>query len=160
MAAAAPGGMARCARNSAAVSYVETINPPHKKRRRVDMAAGSQLDKRETASLIASDKVEGTNVYRGTGEKLGYIKRVMIDKMSGKVAYVVMSFGGFLGIGEDYYPLPWSLLKYNTNLDGYELDITDQQLKGAPRYGQYESWDWSDRSRLRSIDEYYQIPPQ
>ena len=113
---------------------------------------------RETHSLIGSDKVEGTAVYRSNGEKVGQIERVMIDKLSGKVAYAVMSFGGFMGIGEDYYPLPWSLLKFNTNLDGYELNISDQQLKGAPRYGQYESWDWSDRSRLRSIDEHYQIP--
>ena len=62
------------------------------------------LDRRETASLIGSDKVEGTPVYRSNGEPVGQIERVMIDKLSGKVAYAVMSFGGFLGIGEDYYP--------------------------------------------------------
>ena len=68
------------------------------------------LDRRETASLIGSDKVEGTPVYRSNGDRVGQIERVMIDKLNGKVAYAVMSFGGFLGIGEDYYPLPWSLL--------------------------------------------------
>jgi len=71
------------------------------------------LDRRETANLIGSDKVEGTPVYRSNGERAGTIERVMIDKTTGKVAYAVMSFGGFLGIGEDYYPLPWSLLTYN-----------------------------------------------
>ena len=62
------------------------------------------LDRRETASLIGSDKVEGTPVYRSNGDRVGQIERVMIDKLNGKVAYAVMSFGGFLGIGEDYYP--------------------------------------------------------
>ena len=71
-------------------------------------------EKRETASLIGSDKVEGTNVYRSNGDKIGAIERIMIDKQSGKVAYAVMSFGGFLGIGHDHYPVPWSLLTYNT----------------------------------------------
>jgi PRC-barrel domain len=62
---------------------------------------------RETASLIGSDKVEGTAVYGADDQKIGSIQRIMIDKISGKVAYAVTSFGGFLGIGEDYYPLPW-----------------------------------------------------
>jgi len=79
----------------------------------------------------------------------------MIDKISGKVAYAVMSFGGFLGIGEDYYPLPWSVLRYNPTLGGYEVEITDQQLKGAPKYSRHESWDWSDRQRTRELTDYY-----
>ena len=82
----------------------------------------------ETRSLIASDKVEGTAVYRPNGDKLGRIERVMIDKETGKVAYALMSFGGFMGIGRDYYPLPWSLLKFNPRLDGYEINISGQQL--------------------------------
>jgi hypothetical protein len=71
-------------------------------------------------------------VYRLNGDNIGQIERVMIDKIRGKVAYAVMSFGGFLGIGEDYYPLPWSVLTYNPTLGGYEVEITDQQLKNAP----------------------------
>jgi sporulation protein YlmC with PRC-barrel domain len=62
----------------------------------------------ETGGLISSDKVEGTAVYNRQGEKLGSIHSVMIDKSSGKVAYAVMSFGGFLGIGDRYHPLPWN----------------------------------------------------
>jgi hypothetical protein len=114
---------------------------------------------RETASLIGSDKVEGTNVYRSNGDKVGQIERVMIDKNSGKVAYAVMSFGGFMGIGEDYYPLPWSLLTYNTQLEGYEVNVSEQQLTGAPKYSKHESWDWGDRSRGQRIHEYYNVPP-
>ncbi len=113
---------------------------------------------RETSSLIASDKVENTPVYRSNGEQVGTIQRVMIDKLSGKVAYAVMSFGGFMGIGEDYYPLPWNLLTYNERLGGYEVNLTEQQLKGAPRYSQHQSWDWSDRSRTKQLDTYYGSP--
>jgi hypothetical protein len=116
------------------------------------------VDARETHSLIASDKVEGTAVYRSNGEKIGSIERVMIDKSSGKVPYAVMSFGGFLGMGADYYPLPWAMLKYDPRMDGYVVDISEQQLKGAPRYGTHESWDWTNRERGRAIDEYYNVP--
>ena len=107
------------------------------------MTTQSALDTstRETYSLIGSDKVEGTAVYRSNGEKVGRIERVMIDKINGKVAYAVMSFGGFMGIGEDYYPLPWSLLTYNPRLEGYEVNVSAQQLNGAPKYSAREAWD-------------------
>jgi PRC-barrel domain len=120
---------------------------------------GPALDRRETANLIGSDKVQGTPVYRSNGERVGKIERVMIDKLSGKVAFAVMSFGGFMGIGEDYYPLPWSLLTYNERLDGYEVNVSEQQLKGAPKYSKYESWDWSDRERDRKVFAYYDVTP-
>jgi PRC-barrel domain len=126
------------------------------------MATGTQgktLDRRETYSLIGSDKVEGTAVYRSNGERVGKIERVMIDKLTGKVAYAVMSFGGFMGIGEDNYPLPWSLLTYNPRLEGYEVNVSEQQLKGAPKYSKHESWDWSDRARERTVYAYYDVTP-
>ena len=72
------------------------------------MAATTTIDQKETTSLIGSDKVEGTAVYGPDRGKIGSLERVMIDKLSGKVAYAVLSFGGFLGMGEDYYPVPWS----------------------------------------------------
>ena len=120
---------------------------------------GKTLDKRETFSLIGSDKVEGTAVYRSNGDRVGKIERVMIDKLTGKVAYAVMSFGGFMGIGEDYYPLPWSLLTYNPRLEGYEVNVSEQQLKGAPKYSKHESWDWSDRARSQRVYDYYGVAP-
>jgi PRC-barrel domain len=85
--------------------------------------------RRETASLIGSDKVQETAVYGADDRKIGTLQRVM----SGKVAYAVVSFGGFLGMGEDYYPLPWANLKYDTSLGGYRVGITEDQLKGAPK---------------------------
>jgi hypothetical protein len=114
---------------------------------------------RETAGLIGSDKVEGTAVYRSNGDRVGTIDRVMIDKHSGKVAYAVMSFGGFLGIGNDHYPVPWPLLVYSEDLGGYEVNITDAQLQKAPRFSQGESWDDYDRTRETALYTYYGMPP-
>jgi hypothetical protein len=113
---------------------------------------------RETSTLIGSDKVEGTAVYGSDNSKIGSIERVMIEKTSGKVSYAVLSFGGFLGIGDDHYPLPWQTLKYNTSLGGYQVNLTNDQLSGAPRYGQREDWDWEDRMRTRAVNEYYGVP--
>lgn len=113
---------------------------------------------RETSQLIGSDKVEGTTVYSMSGERIGKIERIMIDKISGKVAYAVLSFGGFLGIGEDHYPIPWSKLTYDEDLDGYRTDIEKSRLEDAPRYrpGEYESF---DRERESGIYTYYGVPP-
>ena len=115
-------------------------------------------DRPETVSLIGSDKVEGTAVYGADDRKIGSVQRVMIDKISGKVAYAVMSFGGFLGMGEDFYPLPWASLTYDTRLEGYRVAVTEDQLKGAPKFNRNTDWDWSDRSRDRAVYDYYNIP--
>lgn len=107
--------------------------------------------------LIASDRVEGTNVYRSNGDKVGHIERLMIDKQSGRTAYAVLNFGGFLGMGEDSYPLPWTVLTYNTDLGGYEVNLSDEQLRGAPKYA--EDFDWEDRASNQRINDYYGVPP-
>jgi PRC-barrel domain len=113
------------------------------------------MEASEQGNLIGSDKVEGTAVYGADNEKIGSIERVMIDKVSGKVSYAVLSFGGFLGIGDDHYPLPWQSLKYDTGLEGYRTRITRKQLEGAPKYGNDNSWDWADESRTRMVNNYY-----
>jgi hypothetical protein len=115
-------------------------------------------NRRETVSLIGSDKVDGTAVYGANDERIGSVQRVMIDKISGKVAYAIVSFGGFLGIGEDYYPMPWPQLKYDTRLGGYRVGVTEQQLRGAPKFGQYQDWDWSDRANDQRVYDYYKTP--
>ena len=109
-------------------------------------------------NLIGSDRVEGTNVYRSDGTKIGEIERVMLEKVSGKVSYAVMSFGGFLGIGEDHYPIPWQRLTYNEHLGGYEMNVTDQELKNAPKYATGEEWKW-DPAQGRQVYDYYGVPP-
>jgi hypothetical protein len=112
---------------------------------------------RETGNLIGSDKVEGTAVYGADQQKIGSIERVMIDKISGRVSYAVLSFGGFLGVGDDHYPLPWQSLKYDTGLGGYITGITQRQLEGAPKYGNDNSWNWADTSRTRAVNDYYGV---
>lgn len=123
------------------------------------MATTNTIENRsETVSLIGSDKVEGTAVYGADDQKIGSVQRVMIDKVSGKVTYAVVSFGGFLGMGEDYYPMPWSNLKYDTRLGGYRVAVTQDQLKGAPKFNRSSDWDWSDRARDRTVYGYYNTP--
>ena len=113
----------------------------------------------ETGNLIASDKVQGTNVYNAAGDNLGAIYDVMIDKPSGKVAYAIMSFGGFLGMGNQYHPLPWSVLKYDTNLGGYVVHLDKRQLEGAPAYDVGDEPAWGDRAYESKIHDYYGVGP-
>jgi len=117
------------------------------------------LSSRETERLIASDKVESTPVRRPNGDKIGTIQRVMIDKRTGRVGYAVMTFGGFLGIGGDHYALPWSMLTYNEGLDAYELDISEDQLRGAPAHAARDHFDWDDRQWAQQVHDYYRVPP-
>ncbi|WP_157220856.1 PRC-barrel domain-containing protein [Flavisphingomonas formosensis] len=92
----------------------------------------------ETSTLIASNKVEGTSVYNREGEKLGSIYNFMVDKVSGEVEYAVLQFGGFLGLGSDYYPLPWEMLTYEPQQGGYVVDIDKETLRDAPHYANDE----------------------
>lgn len=116
------------------------------------------LDKDETFSMIASDKVEGTGVFDSKGEKLGTVRNVMIGKYDGQVRYVVMGFGGLFGMGEDNYPLPWDSLDFDTKLGGYKMKnlLTKDNLEKnkAPSYGRDEEPDWSD-DYDRTIRLYY-----
>ena len=122
------------------------------------MSTATTLESRETVSLIGSDKVEGTAVYGADEKKIGKLERVMIDKISGKVAHAVLSFGGFMGIGEDYYPVPWSMLKYDTSLGGYRVNLTKVQLDKAPKYNKSTDWKWNhDNDRL--VYDYYKAKP-
>lgn len=117
----------------------------------------SDIATSETVDLIASDKVEGTPVYNRQGERLGSISNFMVDKQSGNVRYAVLSFGGFLGMGKDYYPLPWSMLNYDTQRGGYAVDLDKTLLENAPRYetGREPTY---DREYGRSVYDYYGLP--
>jgi hypothetical protein len=109
----------------------------------------------ETSELIASDKVEGTAVYNRNGERLGSVYNFMVNKRSGQVAYAVLSFGGFLGIGSSYHPLPWSELTYDTSLGGYVVNLTQEQLEGAHTYSATELRSWDDAVYSGRVDDYY-----
>ena len=116
------------------------------------------MAERETSTLIGSDRVDGTAVYGPDQQKIGTVERVMIDKLSGKVAYAVISYGGFLGVGEEHYPTPWSNLKYDTNLGGYLVNFTRDEIQRAPRYMDERDWQWT-RENDRQIYEYYKATP-
>jgi len=119
--------------------------------------SGRGVETDETDRLIASDKVEGTAVYNRQGERLGTVQNFMVDKYTGQVAYAVMSFGGFLGMGESYHPLPWKILTYDTGLGGYAVDVDRGRLEGGPSYTSSDAPNWSDRSYGRRIDDYYGV---
>src|SRR5215212_9935691 len=108
--------------------------------------------------LIESDRVEGTAVYDRKGSKSGSVKRLMIDKKTGQVAYTVLSFGGFLGLGSEEYTLPWNKLDYDTSLGGFRTDITEDQVRGAPNFYRDRDYDWSDRQRERELHDYWKAP--
>lgn len=120
-------------------------------------ATGQPVAYDETQQLISSDKVEGTAVHGPDGERIGSVYTLMIDKQSGQVSYAVVSFGGFLGIGDDYYPLPWKSFEYDTNLGGYRTSITPQQLDKAPRYRADER-PWDRPGYGRDVATYYGVP--
>jgi len=107
--------------------------------------------------LIAASKVNGTSVYDMDGEKLGTVYDVMLDKVSGKAQYAIMSFGGFLGIGDKYHPLPWNQLNCDPRQGGYVVNLDRDRLEGAPVYARNELGMWDDL-RGRDIDAYYGRP--
>jgi len=109
----------------------------------------------EASALVAASKVNGTKVYNRAGEALGSIDDLMIDKQSGHITYAVMSFGGFLGMGEKYYPVPWSELTHSTTHDGYVLDLDKRVLEHAPSYSTPNAPDWSSPTYRSGIDDYY-----
>jgi sporulation protein YlmC with PRC-barrel domain len=105
--------------------------------------------------LIPAERVNGTKVFNREGEKIGHVEDIAIDKLSGKVAYAILSFGGFLGAGERYHPVPWSLLKYDTEQRGYVIPCDKQQLEEAPSFEADDLSGWDDRDIREGIYSYY-----
>lgn len=85
-------------------------------------------------SLILASRVSGTPVFDSTGKRIGHIDDLSIERVSGEVIYAILSFGGFLGIGEKYHPLPWSLLDYDSERGGYVVALDKAALEAAPYY--------------------------
>ncbi|MFT4151026.1 MAG: PRC-barrel domain-containing protein [Paracoccaceae bacterium] len=113
-------------------------------------------DARIPGAMVSSADVNGTDVYSPSGDHLGKVDHLMIDKQSGNIAYAVMTFGGFLGLGASEHPVPWKKLRYDVNLGGYVTDITKDQLEGAPERS--DRW-YEDRDYARRSYEYYGIAP-
>jgi hypothetical protein len=109
--------------------------------------ATDATDKRH--ELISSARVEGTPIYDRSGSKLGAVHSVMIHKVSGRVAYALLSFGGFLGVPSRVHPIPWEKLTYDTQRQGYVVDLTRDALEQAPTL----SVDGAERPSERGYEE-------
>jgi sporulation protein YlmC with PRC-barrel domain len=83
-------------------------------------------------TAIRAGKVIGTQVYDASGNRIGEIEDVMLEKTSNNIMFAVVGFGGFLGMGEKYHPVPWSELHYDEKRDGYTVSFTRDQLEKAP----------------------------
>ena len=110
--------------------------------------------------LVSSRRVEGTPVYGKEGERLGTIRSLMIQKHSGDVAYAMLSLTAFLGTASQVHPIPWNLLRYDVDRDGYVIDVTRERLERAPSF----TLDSADRPREPSEDDevfayYGALPP-
>lgn len=107
--------------------------------------------------LIASNRVEGTKVFRPDGERIGKIDHFMVHKRSGQVEYAVMSFGGFLGLGEELRPLPWGALDYDSDLEGYVVAAEDDTFRNSPFIEGTTAPDW-DSAYARTLYQYWGVP--
>jgi PRC-barrel domain protein len=118
------------------------------------------MAKGQTAStpLIESDRVEGMAVYSGERTQIGTIKRLIIDKSSGRIVYVVIAFAPSFGLNDIPYVIPWARLAYDESVGGYRSDITETELRSAPAAARGEV-DWSDRESLEALEGYFRIPP-
>lgn len=112
-------------------------------------------DVRETSRLISSEKVTGTSVENTQRDSLGEIEEIMIDKISGQVAYAVLKYGSFLGMGGKLFALPWDQLKYDTNRNAYIVAIPEERLKSAPSYDSGTEPNWGDPKYAKEIHDYY-----
>ena len=125
-------------------------------------AEASMADRLEPPSpahpLVESDQIHGTSVYDIAGKRIGTIRRLVIEKVSGHVVYAVTAFGGFLGVGAEIHTIPWERLRYDTAVGGYRTNITESQLQNAPEFSREDRLLLSHQQR-KELNEYYTIPP-
>ena len=108
--------------------------------------------------LIESDQVEGMSVYSGQGTQIGTIKRLIIDRASGRAVYLVITFVASFGLDDVPYVIPWARLTYDEDDGGYHSDISETELRSAPAVARGDV-DWADRESLEALDGYFRIPP-
>jgi sporulation protein YlmC with PRC-barrel domain len=117
--------------------------------------AGPEVRHGPGPALMGADTLIGNNVYNRDSEDLGSIKEIMLDMRSGKVSYAVLSFGGFLGLGEKLFAVPWGALKLDTAHKRFMLDVDKDRLANAPGFDK-DAWpDMADPAWARSIHAYY-----
>ena len=86
-----------------------------------------------TSAILAS-KVKGTAVYNNSGDRIGTVEDIVLDKQSNQIMFAALGFGGLLGIGEKYYPVPWSMLDYDEAKGGYVVPLDKDRIQNAPAY--------------------------
>ncbi|MCP5432832.1 MAG: PRC-barrel domain-containing protein [Alphaproteobacteria bacterium] len=107
---------------------------------------------------ILTSKITGTSVYNAAGDKLGHVEDVVLDKLSNNIMFAVLSFGGFLGMGEKFHALPWSTLDYSDDKDGYVVPYDKETLKAAPVYDK-DQLTQDDGSVRAAAFDYYKAEP-
>ena len=117
------------------------------------------LQEERDRTVIASDRVDGTTVYGADQDKIGKVDKLLIDKRGGNVTDVIISAGGFLGIGDEKHSIPWSKLEYDTERGGYSIDVTKEQLMNAPRFDSTDEDRPYDRNYQTSVYEYWTVTP-
>lgn len=108
---------------------------------------------------ITASRVMGTNVYNTAGESIGSIEDVMLDKTSNSIMFAVIGFGGFLGIGEKYHAVPWSVLDYDVDRGGYVVPFSREQLEAAPVYSINELTGSDGKTARDASYDYYKVDP-
>ena len=105
--------------------------------------------------LMGAETLIGNDVYNLEDEDLGDIKEIMLDMDSGEVSYAVLSFGGFLGIADKLFAVPWSALKLDTKNKRFTLDVDKEKLESAPGFDK-DNWpDMADPTWQDTIHSYY-----
>ena len=107
-------------------------------------------------TMVPSDRVEHVTVYGRDGTKLGTIERLMLDKVCGMVAYAVIKTGGLLS-SHHHYPVQWGALRYDPKRQGYEIELTLDDLCTGPSEFDGDAFDWGDRSRSYRHPQYWTV---
>lgn len=107
--------------------------------------------------LIASKPAENMAVFARDGRKLGSVHSLIVAKPTGRVAFAILSFGGFLGLGQKYHPVPWAVLAYDADRDGYVVEVDKAMLEGSPSYRPDDAPEFSEAYGER-ISTYYGRP--
>ena len=117
--------------------------------------AGPDVKHGPGPSLMGAETLVGNIVYDANGEDLGDIKEIMLDMRGGSIGYAVLSFGGFLGLGEKFFAVPWSALKLDTVRKRFVLNVDKARLKLAPGFDKDKWPDMADRTWATSLHNYY-----
>lgn len=120
---------------------------------------GNNSDGGPGPEVMGAGTLIGNDVYNTQGEDLGDIKEIMLDMRSGRVNYAVLSFGGFLGIADKLFAVPWSALKLDTENKRFVLDVAKDQLENAPGFDQDHWPDMADPTWENKIHSYYGTKP-